>query len=1127
MGSDFSNETPEKKKLRKMLRTGAKTTLNNTISNTITNTRKKMKETIDCEGLLNLIAENQNNEGRIRRGGWAKITAHYNLKNKTNFNQTSIRNFYIRFLKENLINNDKNIDSKTNSENERNNDEIEINNDDSQKTKVDWENRNNKKMITNELNYLTKELKNIYTGLNIEDLITWKPTPRISSLILNRKLLREIDDAVNILIVQEKISDICDIVKVIYSAQLIYSEKIKKPVKKTNWIENINKKIDRLSYEKEVVNKYLNNDSLDKILQKEFNYICSKRKIKKSETEKGVTKDDLREIIFKIENEILLYNKRLDVHFNKKKYLKDNFLYECNRKKFYRQLSAENKQIIINTDKDSILKFWETQFCQLPQTETNDMKKIIKDTLKPIENLLDVNLDENMINSTIDTLPNWKATGIDKVYNFFIKNLKSVRKPLIREIQRLCANPSLIPEIFFYTITYMIPKKNDPNPSEFRPISCMSNIYKLITKVLTQNLYNILDINEVISFNQIGVRKNTMASKEQLLFNHSINVVNDFKLKTVWFDIQKAYDSVPFEYVNEILINLNLPLNYVELMKKLQKEIKMNIVINNESIGTIKPCRGIIQGDSLSPLIFTLCMEPISRILNQNNSPKVEIKYKDSEFAINHLLYMDDLKIFATDDEKLKYLTEEFTNTISKIGMNHNKSKSATNSPSISDIADIISPLNGYKYLGLLEDSDNKFKDVNIDIISKRINERIKKICQTSLNAKNMFNSFNEFALCLLNYFVGTVNMPENTLANYDTEIRKILIENNIHNKTACKERLYLKRKNMGRGLNSLEFIHDKLLYNILKKIESKSHSCIRNKLIKSVYENFSISLSELEEKLKNKYKIEHDVVNSFTLEDAFQRKLIEEIKKKELHGILYKDFESTTDIKDSSTWLKRGRLSPKTEGYLCNIQDRNIFYQKSKCHHCNKTTASVDHIATRCDKMLYFDYKKRHDAILKIILISILNKYTDSKVKHYKYQKTKSVYELDNIKILVDIPIKTDILITENRPDIVVIKNKHKEIYFIEIGITNQDNLNQTESYKKRKYELLGREYGRIMNMNVKIVPFVITWDGHVTTYNKKYRETLGITQEIFGYIQSVCLNKTFESLSNKRDLEELSIYL
>ncbi|KAG0435199.1 Retrovirus-related Pol polyprotein from type-1 retrotransposable element R2, partial [Dictyocoela muelleri] len=738
---------------------------------------------IHQDDLLYLIAENQNEDGRIRRCGWPKITAQYNLKNNTDYNQTYIRNFYLRYLKDKLgvfSNKSENkshlLNKTTNEKDDVKNDEIKINLDDSNEVK-DTKKKEVNDIVSDNLKNMTNEIKNTYKGLKIENVESWQPTPKISSLLLNHKLLTTIDKASEIIMRQEKITNICNITKLIYAAQLTYANNTRKPKPKTNWIDNINRKIEELENEHLIISGYLSDEPLNQEQKKLFRSICLKRRIKKSEIDKTIKKDEVREISFKIENDILLYKKRLDVHFNKKKFLRENFIYECNRKKFYRELSTTNTNSRIKVDKEEIINFWKSQFCEFTHPEIYDIKSIVNTSLRPLETNHDINFEEKLIDSIIDSLPNWKAAGIDRVYNFFIKNLKSIRKQLIKEIQRLCANPKEIPDIYFLTLTYMIPKNNSPKTSDFRTICCMSNIYKLISKVLTHNLYNILEINEVISFNQLGVRKNTMASKEQVIFNHCTNVMKNFKLKTLWFDIQKAFDSVPFEYVNEILGRLNLPSCNKNLVYKVQKNLNMIILINNEKAGMIKPERGIIQGDSLSPLLFTLCMEPISRVLNEPPNPKVEIKYKEANLKINHLLYMDDFKIFAEEESDLKLLANNFMNILNKIGMAHNKKKSCTNADTLDEIADIISPLNGYKYLGLLEDSENNFKNVNLDIMFMKMSDRVNKVCSTNLNSRNMFNALNEFTLSILNYYVGTINITEKQLIDWDTKIRKILMD--------------------------------------------------------------------------------------------------------------------------------------------------------------------------------------------------------------------------------------------------------------------------------------------------------------------------------------------------------------
>ena len=55
---------------------------------------------------------------------------------------------------------------------------------------------------------------------------------------------------------------------------------------------------------------------------------------------------------------------------------------------------------------------------------------------------------------------------------------------------------------------------------------------------------------------------------------------------------------------------------------------------------------GIFQGDSLSPLIFCLALAPLSNLLNNTG-----MGYSVYNERVNHLFYMDDLKLYAKNDE--------------------------------------------------------------------------------------------------------------------------------------------------------------------------------------------------------------------------------------------------------------------------------------------------------------------------------------------------------------------------------------------------------------------------------------------------------------------------------------------
>ena len=72
--------------------------------------------------------------------------------------------------------------------------------------------------------------------------------------------------------------------------------------------------------------------------------------------------------------------------------------------------------------------------------------------------------------------------------------------------------------------------------------------------------------------------------------------------------------------------------------------------------------RGIFQGDTFSPLIFCLCLAPITNILKRK-----DIGYKINGTKVSNVFYIDDLKVYAKDAkqmEKCRALIEEFSSDI-------------------------------------------------------------------------------------------------------------------------------------------------------------------------------------------------------------------------------------------------------------------------------------------------------------------------------------------------------------------------------------------------------------------------------------------------------------------------------
>ena len=62
---------------------------------------------------------------------------------------------------------------------------------------------------------------------------------------------------------------------------------------------------------------------------------------------------------------------------------------------------------------------------------------------------------------------------------------------------------------------------------------------------------------------------------------------------------------------------------------------------------------GIFQGDTLSPLLFCLAINPLSYLLDHLGGYYNKVSY---DLCLTHLLYMNDLKLFAPNDAGLSQL---------------------------------------------------------------------------------------------------------------------------------------------------------------------------------------------------------------------------------------------------------------------------------------------------------------------------------------------------------------------------------------------------------------------------------------------------------------------------------------
>ena len=123
---------------------------------------------------------------------------------------------------------------------------------------------------------------------------------------------------------------------------------------------------------------------------------------------------------------------------------------------------------------------------------------------------------------------------------------------------------------------------------------------------------------------------------------------------------------IPHSWILECLKMVGVDEKVITMLENSMGQWKVMLTADGNNLGNINIRRGIFQGDSLSPLLFVISLIPLSLILRKCNAQYSLGKDKPS---INHLLFMDDLKLYARSDDAIDSLVRTVWLFSQDIGM--------------------------------------------------------------------------------------------------------------------------------------------------------------------------------------------------------------------------------------------------------------------------------------------------------------------------------------------------------------------------------------------------------------------------------------------------------------------------
>ncbi|GJU17615.1 RNA-directed DNA polymerase, eukaryota [Tanacetum coccineum] len=206
----------------------------------------------------------------------------------------------------------------------------------------------------------------------------------------------------------------------------------------------------------------------------------------------------------------------------------------------------------------------------------------------------------------------------------------------------------------------LIPKVADAKfVTDFRPISLIGSIYKVITKILADRLS--LVISDLISDTQSAFVANRQILDGPFIMNEVLDWCKRKRKKALFFkvDFAKAYDSIRWDYLLDVLHAFGFGPNWCKWIQGIFSSAMASILVNGSPTSEFPFFRGLKQGDPLAPFLFILVMESlhlsVSRAVNEGVFKGIQLH---ESLMISHLFYADDVMFLGEwSDTNLKSLT--------------------------------------------------------------------------------------------------------------------------------------------------------------------------------------------------------------------------------------------------------------------------------------------------------------------------------------------------------------------------------------------------------------------------------------------------------------------------------------